>query len=145
MYSECPERKNGSNNKFGKGKMNARVYAMQHEEAPIVDSLAGTLLIASHSAYVLVDTSAIHSCISEEFMNACELHAEVIPNLAMCINTPLDSSSMITKIVKSVDDVIEGIHMPIDMLVLPMSDFDVILGMNWLNHYGVLLGSNIEL
>ena len=68
-------------------------------------------------------------------MNACKLHVEVIPDLAMCINTPLGSGSMITKIVKSVDVVIEDIHMPIDMLVLPMSDFEVVLGMNWLNHY----------
>ena len=96
MYSECPERKNGSNNKFRKGKMNARVYAMQHEEAPTVDILAGTLLITSHSAYALIDIGATRSCISEEFMNACELHAEVIPNLVMCINTPLSSGSMIT-------------------------------------------------
>ena len=96
---------------------------MQYEEAPTVDTLAGTLLIASHSAYVLVDTGATHSCISEEFMNVGALHAEVIPDLAMCINTPLGSSSMITKRVKSVDVVIEDIHMPIDMLVLFMSDF----------------------
>ena len=29
--------------------------------------------------------------------------------------------------------------MPVDMPVLPMSDFDVILGMNWLNKYKVVI------
>lgn len=30
-------------------------------------------------------------------------------------------------------------YMPIDMLVLNMSEFNVILGMNWLNCYGVVI------
>ena len=34
---------------------------------------------------------------------------------------------------------IEDLHMPVDMLVLPMSDFDVVLGMDWLNRYRVVI------
>ena len=29
--------------------------------------------------------------------------------------------------------------MPVDMLVFPMSDFDVVLVMNWLNKYKVVI------
>ena len=29
--------------------------------------------------------------------------------------------------------------MPIDMLILPMSDFDVVLGLNWLNKYRAVI------
>ena len=95
--------------------------------------------IASHSIYVLIDAGATYSCLSEEFLSSYGLSVELMPNVAMCINTPLGSSSLTTRIVKSVDVVIEGLHMLIDMLVLSMSDFDVILGMNWLNHYGVII------
>ena len=41
--------------------------------------------------------------------------------------------------VESVDVLVEGCNMPIDMLVFPISDFDVVLGMNWLNHYKVVI------
>ena len=87
----------------------------------------------------MIDTDATHSYLSEEFLSSCGLNVEMMPNVAMCVNTPLGSSSMTTRVVKSVDVVVEGLHMPTDMLVLSMSDFDVILGMNWLNHYGVII------
>ena len=111
------------------------MFALQHEETPTVDTFAGTLLIASMPAYTLIDTGATHSCMTEEFMNTCGLTADVFPDLAMCINTSLEPGSMMTHVVNSVDVVIEKLHMPTDMLILPMSDFDVILGMNWLNKY----------
>ena len=76
---------------------------------------------------------------AKEFMNTCGLTADVFPDLAMCVNTPLGPGSMMTRVVKSVDVVIEKLNMPTDMLVLPMSDFDVILGMNWLNKYRVTI------
>ena len=44
-----------------------------------------------------------------------------------------------TRLVKLVDVVVQDVSLPIDMLVLPMSDFDVVLGMNWLNKYHVVI------
>ena len=66
-------------------------------------------------------------------MSSCGLVVEVIYDLAICVNTPLGPCSMITKIVRFVDLVVENMHMPIDILVLPMSEFDVVLGMDQLN------------
>ena len=97
------------------------------------------ITVASQSVYALIDTGATHSCVSEDFLLANGLSAELIPNVAMCVNTPLGSSSLTTRVVKPIDVVIEGLHMPIDMLVLSMSDFDIILGINWLNYYGVII------
>ena len=78
LYSEYPERKNGG--KSNSGKPTVRVYAIQYEEAPTIDTVAGTLPIASHPAYTLIDTGATHNCMSEEFMNACGLSAGVVPD-----------------------------------------------------------------
>ena len=95
-----------------------------------MDTFVGTLSIASHLAYALVDTGATHTCMSEEYMSACGLKPEVVTDSIMCVSTPLGSESCMSKVVKDVDVVVEDTSMPVDMLVIPMSDFDVVLGMN---------------
>ena len=34
---------------------------------------------------------------------------------------------------------LSDVHLSVDMIVLPISDFDIILGMNWLNQYRVTI------
>ena len=65
-----------------------------------MDTFAGMLMVASHPVYTLIDTGATHSCLSEEFLSSCDLNVELIPNVAMHVNTPLGSSSMTTRVVK---------------------------------------------
>lgn len=98
------------------------------------------LTIASHPTYALIDMGAIHCCVSEEYMSTCGLIVEVIPDLAMCVNNFLKSGSLMTRVLRFVDVVVEDLHMPIDLLILPMFEFDVILGMNSLNQYRVTIG-----
>ena len=63
---------------------------------------------------------------------------KVIPEVTMYVNTPLGPGSLVTKVVESVDVLAKGFNMPVDMLVFSISDFDVVLGMNWLNKYKVV-------
>ena len=88
---------------------------------------------------MLIDTGATHSCICEDFMSACELNPEVLSSSVISVTSPLGSNSWTSDIVKSVDVVIDEMYMPIDMLVLFMSDFDVIFGMDWLTRYNVII------
>lgn len=90
-------------------------------------------MITSHFAYTLIDMGATHSCMTEEYMSACNLTIDILSDHVMCINTSSGSGSMMTRLVKYVDVIVEGPHMLVDMLMLPMSKFDVILSMNWLN------------
>ena len=53
----------------------------------------------------------------------------------MSVNTTLGVQTRKPCVCRNVDVVISDVNMPIDMLVLPLTDFDAILGMNWLNMY----------
>ena len=112
---------------------------MQLEEAPPVDTFAGNMLISSHIAYVLVDTGATHACISKKFMSECKLSPEVISDSVMCVSIPFGCESLLTRICRSVDVLLEDVHMSIDMLVMPITDYDIVLGLNWLTKYEVVL------
>ena len=54
----------------------------------------------------------------------------------MCsVSTPLGASYVLSKVCRNVEVLVSGVCLPINMLVLSISDFDVVLGMNWLNQY----------
>ena len=54
----------------------AKIFALQQGDTTSVDTIAGTLRILLHSAYVLFDTDASFSCISEAFVTVCDLFVE---------------------------------------------------------------------
>ena len=65
-------------------------------------------------------------------MFVCKLSPKVITDSIMCVSTPFGCESLMTRICRSVDVLLEDIHMPIDMLVMPITNNDVGLGLNWL-------------
>ena len=73
----CKEKPKIDGPNVGKGTTAARVFALQQcEKAPSVDTLAGTIKIANHTAYALIDTGATHACLAESFVNECGLCSE---------------------------------------------------------------------
>ena len=72
-------------------------------------------------------------------MYACGLEPKVVSDVVLCVSTPLDLESCMSRFVKPVDVIVEDTCMPLDMLILSMSDFDVMLDMNWLNKYRVVI------
>ena len=81
-----------------------------------------------------------------QFMTVCGLIPEVLTDCVCSVSTPLGASFVLSKVCRNVEVLVSGVCLPIDMLVLPISDFDVVLGMNWLNQYRVTIDCpNMEL
>ena len=68
-------------------------------------------------------------------MNSCDLNSIALPEDSIHVSTPLGKGAVLNKICRDVDVLVSDTHLPVDMFVLPISDFDVILGMDWLSKY----------
>ena len=60
-------------------------------------------------------------------MISCGLNAVLLFDVSLCVSTPLGSGTMLERVCKNVDVMLSDVHLPVDMFVLPISDFDVIL------------------
>ena len=63
----------------------------------------------------------------------------MLSDVSLYVSTPLGSGTVLDKVCKNMDVILSYVYLPIDMLVFSISDFDVILGMNWLNQYRVVI------
>ncbi|XP_073133323.1 uncharacterized protein [Henckelia pumila] len=112
------------------------VYVMQAEEAdPDTSLIMGKILVRGHATYALLDSGATHSFISQEFV----MRVGIIPEDAITgYDVTLPSGEILTT-----SSVLNGVELELqrnmiraDLVVLPMSGFDLIIGMDWLSVNG---------
>ncbi|GKV02736.1 hypothetical protein SLEP1_g15133 [Rubroshorea leprosula] len=112
----------------------ARVQVMTHKEAAATDIITSTLPINSDYAHVLFDSGASHSFIARSYAlkqalpvdtSDCELH----------VDTPLGGVMTTREVCRTVDIYVDGRQLSASMFVLDISDFDIILGMDWLSKH----------
>ena len=84
------------------------------------------MLISFVETYVLVDTGGTHTCISEQFMSMCGWMPEVLTDCVCSVSTPLGVSSVLSKVCRNVEVLVFSVCLPIEMLVLSISDLDVV-------------------
>ena len=90
----------------------------------------GRLLVSSVPATVLFDSGASHSFISWSFASTNGIQHDLLPS-PLQIHTP-GSSCRSSVFVPNVEICIQGVIFSASLVVLPRSDIDVILGMDWL-------------
>ena len=62
----------------------------------------------------------------------------------LCVSSPLGIRAMIGMICRGCELEISGILLTVDLRVMDMSEFDVILGMDWLTTYKVVIDSELR-
>ncbi|XP_073138527.1 uncharacterized protein [Henckelia pumila] len=113
-----------------------RVYVMQAEEAdPDTSLITGKILFRGNAMYALLDSRATHSFISQEFIRRVGIIPE---NAATSYDVTLPSGEFITttSVLSGVELELHGNMIRADLVVLQMSGFDLILGMDWLTVSG---------
>ncbi|XP_058192273.1 uncharacterized protein LOC131309694 [Rhododendron vialii] len=100
----------------------------QTPETSIVRSI---FLLFNSFARVLFDSGASHSFIAASFACALELEIESI-NSPLLVETPIRGRSPLDRVCQDCELVIRDRRFTFDFIMLIMSGFDLILGMDWL-------------
>ena len=116
-----------------------RVYAItpQAESAdqPVIQ---GTFLLSRLWARVLFDSGASHSFIAASVVIELGLEVETLEE-PLYVSSPLGIRAIIGMICRGCELEISGTLLTVDLRIMDMSEFDVILGMDWLTAYRVVI------
>ena len=122
----------------GTSGVQARVYAVIPPAEPANQPvIQGTFLLSRLWARVLFDYSASHSFITTSVVIKLGLEVEAL-NEPLYVSFSLGIRARIGMICRGCELVISGILLIVDLKVMDMSEFDIILGMDWLTAYRVV-------
>ena len=117
----------------GTGTPQGRVFTVAATATPPDPSVVrGTFLVFSSWARVLVDTGASHSFIAASFSTALGLETDTL-DPPLYVDTPIGGWVLLDSVCRGCDLTIAERTFVFDFIVLDMTAFDVILGMDWLS------------
>ncbi|XP_073137369.1 uncharacterized protein [Henckelia pumila] len=130
VVSDCPWRETPTQ---------GRVFVMQAEEAdPDTTLVTGRIFVAGVATRALLDSGATHSFISEAFTRKRSIDCEDLTG--GFIVTILSGEELSTRImVRNLELLLQGQPVVADLIVLPMHEFDLILGMDWMSKNAVVI------
>jgi hypothetical protein len=119
--------------------MVGRVYATSAEELQKGDLVQGTVLISGQAALVLFDCGATHSFISVNFAKQLRAPTESLKHELVVYN-PIGFNEPCVNYVPNIPVVLGEQTLLANLILLDMTEYDVILGMDWLyEHYARIL------
>ena len=98
----------------------------------------GTFLLFRLWARVLFDSGASHSFIAASCVRVLGLEVEILDE-PLHVSSPLGTKARIDRICRGCELEISGILLTVDLRVMDMSEFKVILGMDWLTAHRVVI------
>ena len=104
----------------------------------IDDFLQGTFFLSRLWARVLFDSSVSHSFIAASVVIELGLDIETLEE-TLYVSSPLRIRARKGMICRGCDLEISGTLLTVDLRIKDMSEFDVILGMDWLTAYRVVI------
>ena len=129
----------GRGPQIGTSGVQGHVYAItpQAESAdqPVIQ---GTFLLSRLWARVLFDSGASHSFITASVVIELGLEVKTLEE-PLYVSSPLGIRARIGMICRGYELEISGTLLTVDLRIMDMSEFDVILGMDWLTTYRVVI------
>ncbi|XP_070660658.1 uncharacterized protein [Malus domestica] len=116
-----------------------RVYAINKVEEPIeTEMVEGIFPVFNSWAKILFDCGASHSFMSKSFASILGINLE-FANRILRIGSPLGCGREIDKICRSCPIELADRKICCDLMIMSMSEYDIILGMDWLIPHQALI------
>ena len=123
----------------GTSGVQGRVYAVTPQaESADQPAIQGTFLLSHLWARVLFDSGASHSFIVASVVIELGLEVETLEE-PLYVSSPLGIRARIGMICRGCELEISGTLLTVDLRIMDMSEFDVILRINWLTAYRVVI------
>ncbi|XP_073288476.1 uncharacterized protein [Primulina huaijiensis] len=137
LLKDCPQ---------GTFSTQGRVFALHTAEANLgtmlltdrCSNLSGRIFIGGASTNALIDSGSTHSFIYETFANSIEVKTIGL-DVAYSVVIPSGEEMAATSVVRDINLELHGNLVYADLIMLPMPEFDIILGMDWLHKNRVLI------
>ena len=122
----------GQGSQVGTSGTQGCVYAITPQTKPVDQSvIQGMFFLSRLWAKIFFDYGASHSFVATSSVNALGLEVETLEE-PLHVSSPLGTKVRIDKICRECELEISGILLTVDLRVMDISDFDVILGIDWL-------------
>ncbi|XP_076909919.1 uncharacterized protein LOC143567362, partial [Bidens hawaiensis] len=141
MIKGCPkpDTKKIAGGKLAPPNTGGRVFTLSATDAANAQgTISETLQFSERNIYVLFDTGATHSIVSQSFTKYLPIRPTPL-DPTMTISTPMENSIVITHVYRGCPIHIESVVCKADLFPMHMSDFDAILGMDWLTRHHVTI------
>ncbi|KAG8496993.1 hypothetical protein CXB51_008184 [Gossypium anomalum] len=117
----------------------ARTYVIRaQEEASAPDVITSTFSLFNTRVIALIDPGSTHSYICMRLISRMKLPVEPT-EFSIRVSNQLGRSVMVNKICKNYPLTIQGHCFPVNLMLLPFDEIDVILGMDWLALHDVIV------
>ena len=118
-------------NQAGRGGIRGRSFQMTKSEAEALpDVVTGTFLINSLHAKVLFDSGANFSFVSPSFALYARMNS--VPLVEKLVVDTANGHESVSCVFKNCIIMIKDCELPIRLFPMPMKEFDVVVGMDWL-------------
>ena len=96
--------------------------------------VVGVIPLFSGTALILFDSGASHSFVSSSFVKAHNIKMDVGTH-EWHVRIPTGETQISRAICRRCPLALNNLKMPADLVIMEMSDFDIILGMDWLSEH----------
>ena len=129
--------KQGSQGQQAQGQ--ARVFALTEQEAATApDVIRGNILLYDLTVCALIDPGAMHSFISTAIASRLPFIPGMLSN-NLIVSTPVGKSVIVRTVYRDCTIQINMVEFPADLIVFPLLELDIILGMDWLSRYRAIV------